>query len=58
MEKRLNSVFKRMMKCCPLEVAAYGACVSTLGDAIDKGACEKQFAALKKCARMVRASKK
>jgi hypothetical protein len=50
-QKGLSSVFRRMMKCCPLEVAAYGACVTSLGESVDKSACDKQFKALRLCSK-------
>jgi hypothetical protein len=54
MESKLNKAFKEMMKCCPLEVAAYGACVALKADSMEKMACDAQFAAMKKCFRRVR----
>lgn len=48
-EKRLSSVWRRMMKCCPIEVTAYGACVTSLGDSVDKSACNIEYKALQAC---------
>jgi hypothetical protein len=35
------------------QIAAYGRCAAMHADEIEKGVCEKEFAALKKCFRKV-----
>jgi hypothetical protein len=58
MDKRLNGIFKRMAKCCPAEVAAYGACVASFGNSVEKNACNEQFIALRECFLRLRYGKK
>ena len=54
MQKAANSFSKSVlasMTTCSLEVATYGACIKQGLPDIQRGMCEKQFMALKKCFR-------
>lgn len=43
---------------CPLEIAAYGKCVMSMAEVIDKGVCQKEFDALRSCFNKTRGLKK
>jgi hypothetical protein len=56
---RLGSVYKNMKGACPLQLSDYARCVimqSTSDNGLEKGSCEKEFEALKKCFRKTRGS--
>lgn len=54
--RRLGAAFAKMMGRCPKTVAAYGACVrEKIADgALERDACAREFAAMKKCFAEVR----
>lgn len=46
---RIGRVFKTMTGTCPAELALYSKCVLQHTETLEKGACSKEFEALRKC---------
>eukprot|EP00897_Mesotaenium_endlicherianum_P004465 jgi/Mesen1/4046/ME000213S03069 len=45
------NAFKRGLQQCSVQAQQYGACVAGKVPAVERGVCEKEFAALKACMR-------
>jgi hypothetical protein len=46
---RFGRAFAQTLVECPKQVTGYGACLGEKFESVSKGACEKEFAALKSC---------
>jgi len=46
---KMGTAFSSVLKDCPGDVLVYGACVQRNLRAMEKGACEKEFSALRQC---------
>ena len=53
---KLGEYYAKMLAHCPQAITAYGACIKAAIDAgvLERGRCEREFSALKKCFREVR----
>ena len=53
---KLGEYYAKMLAHCPQAITAYGACIKAAIDAgaLERGCCEREFSALKKCFREVR----
>ena len=53
---KLGEYYAKMLAHCPQAITAYGACIKAAIDAgaLERGCCEREFRALKKCFREVR----
>jgi hypothetical protein len=50
---RFGRAFAETLVHCPNQVRGYGACLGEKFESVSKGACEKEFAALRSCFRQV-----
>ncbi len=53
---KLGEYYAKMLAHCPQAITAYGACIKAAIDAgaLERGCCDREFSALKKCFREVR----
>ena len=49
---RFSTAMKRMKGCCPEYITAYALCITTT-ESLEKGSCQQEFQALKKCFKSV-----
>ena len=54
---KIGRVFRTMTGTCPLELSLYSKCVLSHTETLEKGACSKEFEALKKCFRKAKGGK-
>ena len=53
---RLTRIFHQMQRLCPTQIKSYAKCVieTENTEAVNKGACEREFALVKECFRRAR----